>query len=90
MASSGDESAPGRKPQVIAFEKYLLDNLKDPDVVRGEDGLLLFNVNQAAYLVEGSVTENQQRTTRKRICPGMENLPSVLRRVPPGYKGQCL
>ena len=76
-----------RDPQLIAFEKYLVDNLRQTDVVRGEDGVLLFNVNQVAYLAEESATEDQQRTTRKRISGAIENLEHIIKRVPPGYKG---
>ncbi len=57
----------GRDPMLSAFENYLLKNMRASDVVHDEEGILLFNVNQVAYLMEGSAVNEEQRQTRKRI-----------------------
>ncbi len=58
------------------FEDYLLQNMRASDVVRDEEGILLFNVNQVAYLVEQCTTKEQQKTTKRWIrqyLPDMES-----------------
>jgi hypothetical protein len=50
----------GRDPMLEAFEKYLLNNLRGSDVAQDSEGILLFNVNQVAYLVEGCATQGQK------------------------------
>lgn len=52
---------------LVALETYLTSNLKPSDVMMGRDNILLFNVNQVAYLVEGSDTHDKQRATRQRL-----------------------
>jgi hypothetical protein len=52
---------------LVTLEKYLLQNLRASDVVTGEDGVLLFNVNQVSYIVEGSVTKAEQKDSKKKI-----------------------
>ncbi len=57
----------GRDPLLVSFEKHLLENLKQLDVPKDDLGVYWFNVNRVAYLVENSVTHDQQGTTRKKI-----------------------
>ena len=58
-----------RDPMLEAFEKYLLKSFEDRVfcVAQDSEGILLFNVNQVAYLVEGSATHEQQNSTRSRL-----------------------
>ena len=65
---------PARDPMLEAFEAHLLKNLRETDVAKDEDGIYLFNVNQVAYLVEGSNTEEKQKTTRNRIKDTVKSL----------------
>jgi hypothetical protein len=66
-------------PFLVALEKYLLELLDAHDVVIGEDGVLLFNVNQVAYIVEEKYTNEDQNSTRRRIKeakPPLETVPT--------------
>jgi hypothetical protein len=73
-------TAVARDPMLTAFENYLLQNMRASDVVSDEEGILLFNVNQVAYLMEKSVTKDQQKTTKKRIKDAMNSAGAVTRR----------
>jgi hypothetical protein len=72
-----------------AFEKYLLNNLRGSDVAQDSEGILLFNVNQVAYLVEGVSTNDEQRVTRKRVLKALPHLDHTWRRAAPSNKGDC-
>jgi hypothetical protein len=63
-----------RDPQLRAFEQYLLSNMRQTDVTTNHEGFYLFNVNQVAYLVEGSITKEQRKTTKNHIAGGFHNL----------------
>jgi hypothetical protein len=63
----GHVSYDRRDLMLVTLEKYLLQNLRASDVVTGEDGVLLFNVNQVSYIVEGSVTKAEQKDSKKKI-----------------------
>jgi hypothetical protein len=66
-------------PFLVALEKHLLERLDAHDVVTGEDGVLLFNVNQVAYIMEESYTDKQQNSTRSRLKyakPPLETVPT--------------
>ena len=63
-----------RDPQLRAFEQYLLSNMRQTDVTTDHEGVYLFNVNQVAYLVEGSITKEQRKTTKNHIAGGFHNL----------------
>ena len=76
-----------RDPQLRAFEHYLLDNLRQSDVTKDNEGVYLFNVNQVAYLVEGCCTRDEQRATRNRLKDALHSLSYVIKRVASGNKG---
>ncbi len=73
---------------LVTLEKYLLQNLRASDVVTGEDGVLLFNVNQVSYIVEGSATNEQQRSTRSRLKDAVPSLQVVTRTCTRSGKGE--
>ena len=79
-----------RDPQLRAFEQYLLSNLRQKDVTTDHEGVYLFNVNQVAYIVEGSTTNEQQTCTRSRLKKAMPSLQSVSRKCPHSGKGEAL
>jgi hypothetical protein len=85
--TQGGVVAPIRDSMLAEFEDYLLQNMRASDVVRDEEGILLFNVNQVAYLVEGSTVNDEQRQTRKRIKKALPSLQYTNRRAPPANKG---
>lgn len=66
----------------VQFEEYLLENLSGVDVCDDEEGNHLFNVNKAAYLVEGSNTENKQNATRKRLGKGIDAVNPTPKKCP--------
>lgn len=68
------------------FEEFLLQNLRSCDTVT-QEGSTIFNVNQAAYLVENGITGHEKRTTRRRVSSGLEFIPHVIRRTNPSNKG---
>ena len=71
-----------RDPQLRAFEQYLLQNLRASDVTTDEEGVYLFNVNQVAYLVEGSASKDEKRMTRQRVGAGLQSVSHVLKATP--------
>jgi hypothetical protein len=71
-----------RDPQLRAFEQYLLRNMRQTDVTTDHEGIYLFNVNQVAYIVEGSTTNEQQTCTRSRLKKAMPSLQSLSRKCP--------
>ena len=78
-----------RDPDLKAFEGYLLQNLRQTDVVKDqEEGVYLFNVNQVAYLVEESTTEDSKRATRIRVAKGIDQLHHQLRHSAGTNKGK--
>ena len=79
-----------RDPQLRAFEQYLLSNLRQKDVTTDHEGVYIFNVNQVAYVVEGSTTNEQQTCTRSRLKKAMPSLQSVSRKCPHSGKGEAL
>jgi hypothetical protein len=62
-----------RDPMLVAFEGYMLKRLRASDVCLIEN-VLHFNVNQCAYLVEGSITKEQMKTTKNHIAGGIHKL----------------
>lgn len=78
--------------QIAEFEEYLLENLKDRDffVVTNTIGknTWLFNVNQVAYLVEGSTAKDQQRATRQRIKEPLSSIKAVYKKCPRSGRGE--
>ncbi len=83
----GIVEAEGSDAILSAFEDFLVKNMKASDIMRDEEGVLLFNVNQAAYLVEKSETLDEQRQTRKRINKALQSLPYIIKCASPGNKG---
>ena len=53
--------------QVALFGEYLMHNLDEKDICVDKNGSKLFNLNQVAYIMEGSITNKQQNSTRKRL-----------------------
>lgn len=87
-AASAVAAAPdNRDPQLKAFEDYLLKNLKKDDIMYDCHGKYLFNINRVAYLVEGSTTKDQQRTTLKRIKETMATIQHELHKCQ--RSGKC-
>ena len=74
-----------RDPQIRAFEQYLLDNLRQSDVTTDNEGVYLFNVNQVAYLVEGSRSQEEKRSTRRRLAEKLQGFSHVM--VSPSIPG---
>ncbi len=74
-----------RDPMLVAFEGYMLKRLRTSDVCLIEN-VLHFNVNQCAYIIEGSCTEEKKRVTRKRIV--VSDISHVMRHIPRCNKGQ--
>ena len=81
-------SMDSRDPQLRAFEQYLLSHMRASDVTTDSEGAYLFNVNQVAYLVEGSSTTEQKFSTRRRVHNGLPGLTHITRRLPPSNKGK--
>jgi hypothetical protein len=78
-----------RDPFLVSFENYLLGNL-DKAYVHTDDetGVYWFNVNQVAYLVEGSGTHDQQSASRKRLGKKINAVSHPPRRCWKSGKGQ--
>ena len=66
----------------VQFEEYLLENLSKGGVIDDEEGNHLFNVNKAAYLVEGSDTANKQRSTQRRITGFVDAMEKIMGKCP--------
>ena len=64
---AGQVSDDRRDPSLVALEKHLLEQLDTRDIVTGKDGVLLFNVNQVAYIVEQSNTPAKEYKARQHI-----------------------
>jgi hypothetical protein len=77
-----------RDPQLRAFEQYLLSNLRQTDVTTDHEGVYLFNVNQAAYIIEGSSSDEEKYCTRRRVNKGMHELTHMLKKKPQSNKGE--
>ncbi len=71
-----------RDPQLRAFEQYLLSNLRQTDVTSDNEGVYLFNVNQVAYLVEGSRSQDEKKSTRRRVTENIQSFSHVMTRPP--------
>jgi hypothetical protein len=71
-----------RDPQLRAFEAYLLSRMRASDVISDEDGVYLFNVNQVAYLVEGSRSQDEKKSTRRRVTENLQSFSHVMTRPP--------
>jgi hypothetical protein len=84
----GQVSDDTRDPMLVTLEKYLLQNLRASDVMTGEDGILLFNINQVAYIMEGSATNKQQNSTRSRLKDAVPSLQVVTRKCPRSGRGK--
>jgi hypothetical protein len=77
-----------RDPQLRAFEQYLLSNLRQTDVTTDNEGVYLFNVNQAAYIIEGSSSDEEKYCTRRRVNKGMHELTHTLKETPQSKNGE--
>jgi hypothetical protein len=71
-----------RDPQLRAFEQYLLSNMRQTDVTTNHEGFYLFNVNQVAYLVEGSRSQDEKKSTRRRVTENLQSFSHVMTRPP--------
>jgi hypothetical protein len=78
-----------RDPVLRRFEEYLLSKLRPSDVVT-DNSIWLFNVNQAAYIIEGSVSKDEKRMTRQRVASGLQNVAFSTRAVPGCNLGEFL
>jgi hypothetical protein len=63
-----------RDPLLVQFEEYLLHSLRANDVEKDEEGVYVFNVNQVAYLVEESKTEEQKRASRRKVASALDQV----------------
>ena len=77
-----------RDPFLVGFEEFLLKKLRQTDVCKDDKGIYMFNVNQVAYVVEESITEAQQRTTRKRMNEVSSSFNIQLRKCNRSGKGE--
>ena len=77
-----------RDPQLRAFEQYLLSNLRQTDVTTDHEGVYLFNVNQVAYLVEGSINRDEQRVTRRRMADALPKIQAVIKTCDKSGRGE--
>jgi hypothetical protein len=77
-----------RDPVLVRFEEFLLNALRQSDICKDNQGIYMFNVNQAAYVVEDSIAEAQQRTTRKRIYEVISSCDVQLRKCNRSGKGE--
>jgi hypothetical protein len=80
-----------RDPVLRRFEEYLLSKLRTSDVVTDDsDGVWLFNVNQAAYIIEESNSKDEKRMTRQRVASGLQFVPFSTRAAPGCSSGEFL
>jgi hypothetical protein len=87
--SSSSAMEARRDPVLRRFEEYLLSKLRPSDVVTDErDGVWLFNVNQAAYIIEGSVSDEEKYCARRRVKNGLPELQHSLKRTHQSNKGE--
>ena len=77
-----------RDPMLVKFEEYLLGNLRASDVCKDDDGVYMFNVNQVAYLVEGSVSKDDKRTTQRRVKEGVASIKAKIYKCTSYGKGE--
>jgi hypothetical protein len=78
-----------RMPQVInQLERDLTTGLKEKDISLDEGGVYLFNLNQTAYIIEGSKTPDEKRSVRDKVLRELikYNIEHVMVRVPGGCK----
>jgi hypothetical protein len=78
-----------RDPMLVAFEGYMLKRLRTSDVCLIEN-VLHFNINQCAYIIEGSCTEEEKRVTRKRVLKGLHYLHQTQKPTTVLSKGRAL
>ncbi len=81
-------AAMARDPFLVGFEEFLRKKLRQSDVCMDDQGIYMFNINQVAYVVEDSITEAQQRTTRKRINEFSSSFNIQLRKCSRSGKGE--
>lgn len=80
MSAAVSTPVDGRDPVLVALEGHLMENLKASDVQMDDDGVLLFNVNQVAYLAENCKDKEEQKNTKRRIKAEMHKINVVTRR----------
>ena len=85
---TGAASDDSRDPMLVAFEAYLLKHMRQSDLQRDEEGVLLFNVNQVAYLVEGSNTDNTKKVTRRRVNSALDASAIAVVMQAPSFPGK--
>jgi hypothetical protein len=56
--------------------------MRQTDVTTNHEGFYLFNVNQVAYLVEGSRSQDEKKSTRRRVTENLQSFSHVLTRPP--------
>jgi hypothetical protein len=79
-----------RDPVLVRFEEFLLNTLRQSDICKDNQGIYMFNANQAAYVVEESETLNQQNATRKRLASAMPSFQHIIKRLPPSNRGKII
>lgn len=95
-----------RDRMLVSLEVYLKRNMKEADIQCCEDGKLLFNVNQVAYLVDdgndkedtktgetkedGKITKSEQKTIKRRIKEGLKKIHFVRRQCKRTGNGKCM
>ena len=81
-----------RDHMLSQFEEYLLTKLRECDVIKDNQGVWLFNVNQTAYIIEGSCTDEFKRKTRRRVNNALSSsaITLVMVKSPTPGKGEML
>jgi hypothetical protein len=80
-----------RDPVLRKFEDYLHSRLREEHIITDElDGIWLFNVNQAAYIIEESNSKDEKRMTRQRVASGLQFVPFSTRAAPGCSSGEFL
>lgn len=72
----------GRDPMLMALEGHLKQKLKQSDMQYDSENVMIFNVNQVAYILEECSTDNGKRLSRERVEKGLNDITYVKRQVP--------
>lgn len=67
----------GRDHVICRLEEDLVRKMRSTDIIRDKNGFYLFNLNQAAYVIEKSSTCEQKNSTRKRMAHGLSSVNHV-------------
>lgn len=69
-------------PLLMTLEGHLKQKLKKCDMQYDKDNIMIFNLNQVAYILEECSTENAKKLSRERVEKGLSEITFVKRKVP--------